>query len=276
MNIRTIVAMTVVGALAYSLQAENVVYLKNGRSMQAKTLEWREVAQEYVITTGETTMPIPRAQVARVVTDKPAEFDQAAGLVKSRLFSQAIPMLETIVKKYRMMNWDAEAGKLLAQCYLETNDPKKAVTAMENLFSVVSRDQVSATLQMTYWKALLSSGATTPLRKELDKVIGTGTPEMVGAAYLMRGNMFLKLGEDDDALADFLKLTTLFQAQKALQPEALFRAAELLDKARDPRGAEFRKKLAQEYPGTEFASKPASKPAPVAAPAPAPAPAKKP
>ena len=270
---KTILAITVVGALAFSARAENTLFLKNGRSMSAKTIEWREGTQEYVITTGETTMPIPRAQVARVSTDKPAEFDQAVSLVKSRLYSQAIPMLEGIVKKYRMLNWDAEAGKLLAQSYLETNDPKKAVAAMENLFSVVSRDQVSASLQMTYWKALLTSGATAQLRKELDKVIGAGTPEMMGAAYLMRGNMFLKMGEEDEALADFLKITSLLTNQKAIQPEALYRAAELMDKARDTRGADLRKKLNQEYPGNEFTLKAVAKPA--AAPVAVPAPAKK-
>ncbi len=259
MTSRTILAFVIVGVLAFSARADNTLYLKNGRSLSAKTLEWKEGAQEYVITSGDTTMPIPRAQVARVSVDKPADFDQAAAMVKSRQYTQAIPILEGIVKKYRMLNWDVEAGKLLSQAYLETHDAKKAVAAMEALFSVVGRDQVSPSLQRMYWKALFSSGANAQLRKELDKVIGTGTLEMVGAAYLQRGNMFLKMGEDEDALSDFIKITTLFQNQKAIQPESLFLAAELLDKARDPRGAEFRKKLALDYPGNEFTLKAATK-----------------
>ena len=270
MKSRSFLVMAVVVAVVTVAHAENTLYLKNGRSVPGKTIEWHEAQQEYVVISGETSVPVPRAQVARVVTDRPAELDQAAGQVRSRLYGQAIPTLEAIVKKYRMLNWDAEAGKMLAQCYLETNDPKKAVAAMENLFSVTTRDQVSASLQMTYWKALLSSGANVALRKELDKVIGSATPDMVCAAYLMRGNMFLKMGSEDDALSDFLKIITLFQSQKAAQPEALYRAAELLSKTNDPRGAEFRKKLIQDYPGNEFSMKPASKTAPV------PAPAKKP
>lgn len=266
----TLIAAVSVGGAAH---AETTLYLKNGRTVPGKTIEWHESQQEYVVISGDTTVPVPRAQVARVVTERPAELDQAAGLARSRLYGQAIPALEGLVRKYRMLGWDAEAGKMLAQCYLDTNDPKKAVAAMENLFSVTSRDQVPASLQMTYWKALLSSGATTALRKELDKVIGSGTPDMVCAAYLVRGNMFLKTGDDDAALADFLKIVMLFQGQKAAQPEALYHVAELFDKTHDPRGAEIRKKLLQDYPGSEFASKPASKPA--AAPAPA-APAKKP
>lgn len=295
MNKTSILAMTIVSVLAWPALAENTVYLKNGRTISAKTIEWREVAQEYVITTTETTMPLPRAQVTRAVVDKPAEYDQAVGLLRSRLYAQAIPLLESIVKKYRMLDWDVEASKLLAQACLEVNDAKKAVAVMDNLLTLVSYDQIPAPLKMTYWKALLGSGAHDALRRELDKVIGTGAPDAVATAYLMRVNLFLKIGEDDSALSDCLKLITLYPAQKTVQPEALYRAAELLDGIRDPRGAEFRAKLAKEYASSEWASKPATvkpaapavKPAPPAAapaapaapadkPASAPAPVKKP
>jgi tetratricopeptide (TPR) repeat protein len=292
MNSRSLLAMTIVSALVLPALAENAVYLKNGRTIAAKTIEWREGAQEYVITTAETTMPIPRAQVARAVVDKPAEYDQAVSLLRSRLFAQAIPLLESVVRKYRMLDWDAEASKLLAQAYMEANESKKAVAVMDNLLTLVPYDQIPVSLRMTYWKALLASGAHDQLRRELDKVIGAGMPDAVATAYLMRANLFLKLGEDDAALSDFLKLITLYPAQKAVQPEALYRAAELFDGIRDPRGAEFRAKLAKEYASSEWASKPATvkpaasaaKPAPAAAapaapvakPAAAPAPAKKP
>jgi len=292
MNSRSLLAMTIVSVLVLPALAENAVYLKNGRTLAAKTIEWREVAQEYVITTAETTMPIPRAQVARAVVDKPADYDQAVSLLRSRLYAQAIPLLESIVRKYRMLDWDVEASKLLAQAYMEANESKKAVAVMDNLLTLVPYDQVPAALKMTYWKALLASGAHDQLRRELDKVIGAGTPDAVASAYLMRANLFLKLGEDDSALSDFLKLMTLYPAQKAVQPEALYRAAELFDGIRDPRGAEFRAKLAKEYASSEWASKPATvkpaapaaKPAPavaapavpVAKPAATPAPAKKP
>lgn len=250
-----LIGLAMVSSWVLVVKAETSILLKNGRTMTGKTIEWREGTQEYILSTADTTLPIPRAQVARVVTDRPAEFDQAAGLVKSRLFGQAIPALEGIVKKYRMLNWDIEAGKLLAQCYLETNDSRKAISVMENLFASVSRDQIPASLQMMYWKAMLAGGANMQLRKELDKVIGSASSETVGAAYLVRGNMFLKAGDDDQALSDFLKVTAFFQEMKTLQPEALFNAANLLDKVRDPRGAEMRKKLQQDFPGNEFAVK---------------------
>jgi hypothetical protein len=42
---------------------------------------------------------------------------------------------------------------------------------------------------------------------------------------------------------------------KAAQPEALFKAAEVLDELRDPRADQLRKQLVGEYPTSEFAAK---------------------
>lgn len=252
--------MVVGGAAGIPAWGANTVFLKNGRQMNATSIEWRQDAQQYVVATGGTTVPIPVAQVDRVVVDKPADLDRAAALVQSRSSGQAIPLLEGLVQKYRMLNWDVEASRLLARAYLDSKDIKKAMPVMDGLFAA-GGEQVPADLQQLYWKTLMESGSNDQLRKVLDQSIGTGGPAIVSAAYMMRGNLFLKMGEEDAALSDFLKVTTIYQAVKAHQPEALFRAAELLDKARDVRGAELRKKVIQDYPGSEFAVKAAAKPA---------------
>ena len=141
---------------------------------------------------------------------------------------------------------------------------------MDNVYAL-GRDKVPVDLQMLYWRTLLATpGSEAALRKALDLAIGTSGPDIVSAAYLLRGNMLLKQGEEDSALSDFLKVVTIYPNMKAQQPEALFRAAELLDKARDARGSELRKKLVQEYPGNEFAVKAAAMPklsGPIAKPA---------
>jgi hypothetical protein len=134
---------------------------------------------------------------------------------------------------------------------------------------------VSPEFQALYQKALLTGGTNEVIRKQLDSAIGRGTSEMIGPLYLMRGNLSLKAGDEEAALSDFLKVTTLFQKNKAIQPEALFQAATLLDAARDPRGADLRKSLIRDYPGTEFAVKAATAPK-LSGPSASPAPAKKP
>jgi hypothetical protein len=134
---------------------------------------------------------------------------------------------------------------------------------------------VSPEFQALYQRALLTGGTNETVRKQLDVAIGKGTLEMIGPLYLMRGNLFLKAGDEEAALSDFLKVTTLFQKNKAIQPEALFQAATLLDAVRDPRGADLRKSLIRDYPGNEFALKAAAAPK-LSGPSASPAPVKKP
>ncbi|MEI6514855.1 MAG: hypothetical protein WCO77_02660 [bacterium] len=251
--ILTVAGLMVAGVLSGSARASTVT-LKNNRTLKG-LVEWREATQEYVVTTADGQLPVALAQVALLDIDKPAEFDAAASMVKSRLFGQAIPRLEAIMKKYHRLNWDAEAGKLLAQSYLETNDAKKGIIAMDVVFASGSRDKVPAPLLVMYWKALLASGSKNKLQSELTKAVGSGSLEAACTAYLMRGNLFLKNGDEEEALSDFLKVTILGSDFKALQPEALFKAADLMDKARDPRGMDFRKKLVKDYPGNEFSAK---------------------
>lgn len=255
------------GILALPAGAENVLFYKNGRSVTGTSILWRETSQDYLVMNGEASVTIPLAEVGRVVVDVPAEYNQAAGMVKGRLYAQAIPLLEGVVKKYRRLNWDLEALKLLAQAYLESSNPKKGIEAMETLYASVPHSDVPLALQMLYWKALSATGADETFQKELGIALGVAPVDMLGTLYLMRGNMFLKNGDEDAALADFLKITTLLQKNKAVQPEALFRAVELLDKAGDPRGADLRKTLMTDYPGNEFAVKAAAKPEAKPAPA---------
>lgn len=248
-------------------QAENTIYLKNKRSISGTNIEWKEGTAEYIVTTETGTIPVPKAQVARVVVTKPAGFDEAATAVKTRLYGQAIPKLEEIVRKYKGLNWDVEAQKLLCRAYVDTGDGKKASDVMAAVFASAPGTRIPMDLLAAYWKLLDTPGSAMRLRKELDVAIGTGSRETAAAAYMVRGNLFLKEGEESEALSDFLKITTLFQGEKSLQPEALYKAADLLDKAKDPRGADFRKKLGQEYPSSSWATMKAVPPAPAARPA---------
>ncbi|MEI6563226.1 MAG: hypothetical protein WCO42_02835 [bacterium] len=250
------VCVGVVGGLALPVLAANVITLKNGRVISAPTIEWRSSTGDYIVAAEGGAVPIPLAQVARLNIERPAEFDQAIGLVKSRLFRQAVPLLEGIVSKYKMLNWDVDAGKWLVQCYLEINDPKKLATAMDAL--VAAGGTVPNNTLMMYWKMLQKAGDVKRLNREITRTLGTGSPDFVATAYMMRGNAYLKDGDEASALADFLKVVTLFKNEKAVQPEALFTAADLLDKAKDPRGADLRKVLMQEYKNSEYATKAAA------------------
>lgn len=251
-RILVVVMMVVVGGLALSARASSIV-MKNGRTVTGKSIEWRDATKDFLVINEGASMPVPEDQVAKMDVDRPAELDQARSMVTARQYGQAIPVLEGLIRKYKRLSWDVEALKLQAQCYVEMNEPRRATMAMDALFA--AGGTMTPALQMLYWKALQKSGDTKRLQQDLTRTLGTGTAGVVAAAYLIRGNIYLQEGNQDAALSDFLKIVTLFKNEKTVQPEALYNVIDLLEKGKDPRAAEFRKILLQDYKTSEYAGK---------------------
>ncbi len=236
--------------------AQDVVQLTNGKKVQVRSIRWVESEQAYRVETMEGSMlPLPKAQVQGLSISKPAEYDKAVGLLATKQYAAAIPMLEEIITKYKMLTWDNKARVLLAKAYLAQSEPKKAVSVLEGYMSSVSKAEVPPELIQTYWTALLQSNQNEALKKELDSVVATGTRQMVATAMVMRGNMNRDAGQKEVALLDYLRVVILFENIKEAQPEALYKAAEILEELRDPRADELRKKLVQEYKDSDYAAK---------------------
>ncbi len=246
------VGILVVSGLTLAVQASSIS-MKNGRTVTGKSIEWREGTRDYLVLSEGASIPVPEDQVAKMAIDKPLDLDQAKNMVASRQYQQALPLLDAIIKQYRKLSWDIDAMRLSAQCFIEMNDSKKAADAVDALF--VAGGTLPPVVQMSYWKSLQKSGDIQRLQKELSRTMGTGSPDLAAAAYLIRGNMYMEDGNQDAALSDFIKIIIFFKDEKAVQPEALYNAAELMDKAKDPRAADLRKTLVQNYKNSEFAAK---------------------
>jgi outer membrane protein assembly factor BamD (BamD/ComL family) len=176
-------------------------------------------------------------------------------MMAARQFDAAIPVLDDLVTKYKMLMWDNEARKLLAMAYMGKNDAKKAAATLDEYFTMVPKAQVPADVQLIYWNALLAADRASTLKKDLDEVIATGPREMAAAAQIMRGNMNRQAGQKEAATLDYLRVVVLYENVKSVQPEALFKAAEMLEELRDARAETLRKKLVQEYKDSEWAAK---------------------
>lgn len=237
--------------------AANVVYLKNGRSIPAKSIQWREGSQEYRVEDFKNTViPIPLAQVDRLDIDKPADYERAKGMVDAGQGDVAIPILEKMVDEYKMRLWDNAARELLGKAYFQKRDYKKAGTVLEELFKNALPHQITADLRRFYWETLmLIPERQSSLKKDIETTITGGSRELAAAAILMRAKMYQAQGQREEALIDFLKVAVLFEDISATHPEALYNAAAVLDEMRDPRAAELRKKLKAQYPGSTWAKK---------------------
>jgi tetratricopeptide (TPR) repeat protein len=239
----------------------DTVYLKAGKAMPVTSILWREGNKEYQVVTAEggAQMTIPLKDVDRLDIGRPADLDKADQLVKGGQPDAAIPILEGVVSKYRMMVWDVQARQSLGSIYLARKDSAKALAALEPLFSAPVSAPVGAGMRRLYWEALLAAGRSLRLQKELDETIATGPRSGAAAAQVMRGNMFLAVGKKDEALSDYLRTVLFFQDVRDVMPEALFRASERLKELGDARAQEYQGMLLQKYPESEFAKKVAGK-----------------
>lgn len=242
-------------ATTFQAQAVNKVHLTNGKTLAVTSIQWRESEQSYRVESEGAVIPIPKGQVDYLEIDKPADFDKASQMLAAKQYAAAVPILEDIVAKFKMLTWDNEARVLLGQIHLAMNDPKKAADVLSSYMNTMKKSDVPADVFMLYWKALMGAGRSASLKKELDEVVAAGNREMVAAAMLMRGNMNREAGQKELAVLDYLRVVILFENVRSLQAEALFRAAEILEELRDPRADELKKRLVQEYKDSEYAAR---------------------
>lgn len=251
-----VVVMAACCMSAWTVMAQDVVQLTNGKRFQVRSIRWIESEQKYRVEMMDgSVLPLPKAQVQGLAIAKPTDYDKVVAMLAAKQYTAAIPILEDIIIKYKMLNWDNQARTLLAKTYLALPDPKKAAGVLDGYMASVPKLEVPAELIQVYWTALLQSNQGGALKKELDSVVATGARPMVATAMVMRGNMNRESGQKEVALLDYLRVVILFENIREVQPEALYKAAEILEELRDPRADELRKKLVQEYKDSDYAAK---------------------
>jgi tetratricopeptide (TPR) repeat protein len=232
------------------------VYMNDRTVKQVRSVVWVGSQNQYLVETDSgVKIPIDKSKVDHVEVSKPPAWDKAMQLMNSGNLAEAIPALEGIVSGYQMLGWDNKARDYLGAAYSKKKDFKKVTEVYKKMFSTASPSEITSAAQKRYWEALMANNDYTALQKEIDSEIATGSRENAAAAQIARGDMYKKQGKTFDALMDYLKTAILFQRIDDVQPEALFKTAQCLDELRDPRADAFKKKLSDDYPGSEWAAK---------------------
>lgn len=237
-------------ALAFLLTAEaSYVILSDGRRIEGTDIRARPDGT-IVLTTARGPVEFARGQYARAVADKPAEWDQAQQLFSRKQYDAAVKLLEGIARSYRWLDWDIQAQQMLARVQAAKGDFAAALAAYEQLFRSNPASQSDPELQWAYRQALLDAKQYDRLAPLLTDVIAKGSRADAARAQIMRGDVKMAQGQAEGAVMDYLRVVVFFGAERASQPEALFKAAEGLEKLRDPRAKDMYRKLAQDYPNT--------------------------
>lgn len=237
-----------------SIAAAASVELSNGTRVEGSDIRARSDGT-IILTTPQGQVTYQRGQYVKAVADKPADFDRARQLAGQKQFDEAIKLLQPIVQNYRFLEWDNNARVLIAQIQIAKGDAAGAVTTFDDLFRGTPDAKKDSATLWAYYGALIDAKQFEKLAPQLDELIAKGARTDAAKAQILRGDIKMAQGQIEGAALDYLRSAILFENEKTVQPEALFKAGEALDKLRDPRAKDMYRKVAQEYAGTPFAQK---------------------
>ena len=249
----------VFGAITGSITTEN-------GDVQKGTLRWSTRDKAYAVTTkGGIEIQIKPADVAEMVVDKPAGYDEAVAQVNKGQGAAAVPVLQKIVKEYAHLDWDKAAGRYLAEALISSGDLNKGLGACEDIIKTDADAAFTGDLAPAYWEALLKLGRRPKLEALLQKAAKSGDRFSAGAALIKRGDIVLVDGKDSadaakKALVDgYLRVVFMYtdaEIAPKLQPEALYKAAKCFEKlGSSGRADAMRSKLKQQFADSPWAAK---------------------
>lgn len=212
-----------------------------------------------ILTTPQGQMTFMKGQYARAVADKPADFDRARQLIAQKNYDEAIKLLDPIIQNFRFLEWDNNARLVKAQALSAKGDAQGAVTTYEQIFAANPEMRKDGKVVWPYNEALVAAKQFDKLGPVLDEMISKGSRPDAAKAQIVRGDIRMAQANVEAAVLDYLRSAILFENVRETLPEALFKAAEGLEKLRDPRAKELYRRVASEFSGTPWAQRAAGK-----------------
>ncbi len=253
MNMQKLISgLSVLLLTMHASLAAPAVILPNGNRIEGTDIRAQRNG-DIILTTPAGQRTFVRGTYSKAIADKPASFDQARSLAGQGKHDEAIGLLETIVTEYRFLDWDNNALAAIAQIQNGRGNHAGAIETYDRLLKQSPELREEAGLQWSYREAQLKAGQFDKLSPELDKLIKTGSRTDAARAQVMRGDVKLAQGQIEPAAMDYLRSAILFESEAAVQPEALFKAGEALDKLRDPRSKDMYRRLVEKYPQSPLA-----------------------
>lgn len=252
---KNIIVWMGIGSLvaAWSVQAA-YVELADGSRRDGSAIRARSDGA-IILTTPQGNVEFTRGQYTKAVADKPADFDRARQLAAQKNYDEAIKLLDPIITNFRFLEWDNNARALKAQVLTAKGDAAGAVTVYEQLFNAAPDMKNDGAILWPYYEAMVSARQFDKLTPQLDALINKGSRPDAAKAQIVRGDIKLSQANLEGAALDYLRSAILFESEKTTLPEALFKAADALEKLRDPRAKELYRRVASEFGGTPWAQK---------------------
>jgi tetratricopeptide (TPR) repeat protein len=260
---KSLIARSLVGACAVVLLGASsvpaaYVELADGSRRDGSAIRARSDGA-IILTTPNGNVEFTRGQYTKAVADKPADFDKARQLAAQKNFDAALPLLDGIIQNYRFLDWDNNARVVKAQVLSAKGDAAGAVSVFDQLFQANPEAKKDSTILWSYYGAMVEAKQFDKMIPQLDELISKGSRADAAKAQIVRGDIKLSQANIEGAVLDYLRSAILYENEQASLPEALFKAADGLDKLRDPRAKDLYRRVASEFGGTPWGQKAAGK-----------------
>jgi tetratricopeptide (TPR) repeat protein len=263
MNMVCLCAAALLCADAALAQVAGIIVTPEGRKIDG-TISWRPREKAYaVVQRGGNNVEILMTQdkIKELQIPRPNELVAAIDKIQKGDAASAIPLLEKVSKLYQMLTWDTVATRYLAEAYLKDGDADKAIDVCEGVIRFNPEAAYLGEMAPVYWDSLLKKDRSSKVEELLTQAIKSGDRSASAFAQIKRGDIILKGGDTPEiakkALRDgYLRVVTLYKAQRDAQPEALYKAAKCFDKlGQSGRADSMRTTLKTEFGASEWAHK---------------------
>ena len=256
-------ALAAIFCAGSALALDGVITLHNG-SKRNVDIRWSVRDKAYLIK--EAGRPVELTmkpeEIADIAIPRPAELDAAIDMIKQGNAAGAVPILEKLAADYLMLQWDKSATRYLAEALVQSGKADEAIRVCERVIALDPEAAYLGDMAPAYWQALIKRDRATKVEDLLLKAIASGDRLSSANALIARGDLIRSLGGDTaeaarKALRDgYLRVVTLYRAERAAQPEALYKSAQCFEKiGQVARADEMRTRLKGDFGASEWASK---------------------
>lgn len=247
----------VVLAVVCGVRADYVI-LSNDRQIDGTDLRRKLDGSVVILIPNAGKQEFAKGAYKVAVADMPAEFATAVQAYQAKQYQAAIDTLEKIAGDKSGLEVDKKCRFLASRCFIQLGKAADAVSqfdllAKPNLYGPTVFKDPSVAVE--YANALLAAKQNDKLGSVLDDIIKDGPRPAAAKAQTIRGQMRESQGQLDAAVIDYMRTVVFYEKDGAeAVPEALYRAARVLDMKKDPRAKKLYKQLADEYKDSPFAA----------------------
>lgn len=240
-----VAALLLIGAVGAS--ADHVI-LNNGTKIEGTNIRRKLDGSVTMDIPGKGRQEFPKGSYKMAVADPTPEFVAAIQQYREKKYDAAIAAAEKVADEKSGCELDKQARYVAARCFVAQSKAGDAVGQFDKLVRIYG-DQVlkEPVVAVEYANALLAAKQNTKLVGVLDDIIKDAPRNYAAKAQTMRGEMREQMGQLDSALQDYMRTVIFFQQEEEAVPEALYRAAKVLESKRDPRSKTLYKKLVDDY-----------------------------